>query len=314
MSEFLHAPGELPWLAESRQHLQSAIAAEQVPHALLISGRQGLGKRELALWFTTQLLGPAFAAAVSAADDEGPLHPDFLQVAPPEGKFVIPIDTIRQRLIPFLSLTSHGSGTRVALLNPASALNRASANSLLKVLEEPPPGCVLILLAERPGQVLPTVRSRCQCLTLAPPAPELAAAWLAEQAPDKDFATLLDFCGGAPLAALELNGTPAAEFANRFVAALGHLEHKQMSPVDAASLAKAQPSLALDLLEWRVAQRIRASFEPAAAAGRHPAAVRQAGYGQLTQIRELRRVINGGINAELSLAGLLLDWYGGLGH
>lgn len=305
---------DLPWLAKAKAQLQASLVADQCPHALLIHGRHGLGKRQLALWLVAEILGPEFRVAVQSAGDEAIFYADFMHLKPPEGKYVIPIDAVRERLIPFLSLTSHGRGGRVALLDPASALNRAAANSLLKVLEEPPPGCLIIMLTERPGQVLPTVRSRCQLIALTAPPLAEGAAWLAEQVPGKDFSRLLDFCGGAPLEALALHESDEAEFATDFMTAVVALERRRLSPTAAAAVATKRVPMALDLLEWRVAGRIRDSFTAAEAADAGVVAMRQAGFAQLDQIRELRPVISGGINAELALAGLLLDWYGGLGH
>jgi DNA polymerase-3 subunit delta' len=305
---------DLPWLAQTKAQLQMSLAADQCPHALLIHGQQGLGKRQLALWLAGEFLGPAFRGAAEAAGDEAIFYADFLHLKPPEGKFVIPVNAVRDQLIPFLSLTSHGSGGRVALLDPASALNHQAASSLLKVLEEPPPGCLIILLTERPGQLLPTVRSRCQLAALTAPPLAEGAAWLAEQVPGKDFSRLLDFCGGAPLEALALHESDEAGFATDFMTAVAALERRTLSPMAAAQVGAKRAPMALDLLEWRVAGRIRDSFTAAAAADAGVAAMRQAGFAQLDQIRELRPIISGGINAELSLAGLLLDWYGGLGH
>ena len=64
------------------------------------------------------------------------------------------------------------------LVHPAEAMNVQSANALLKTLEEPPRGARLLLTAERPDRLLPTVRSRCQVLRLPAPAPEVARTWL----------------------------------------------------------------------------------------------------------------------------------------
>jgi len=292
----------LPWLKVAKARLREQIAADQLTHALMLYGLAGTGRRELALWLAEQLLQTRLD--VTAVPEEGVtrLRPDVLAVEPPDGKFVIRVDAIRDTLTPFLSLTSHGTGQRVAIIYPAEGLAKSAANALLKTLEEPAPGCLIILIALQPGRVPATVRSRCQLLHLAPPSHATAVDWLAEHNPDKDFAGLLKLRGNAPLAALELESSGAATFANQLMQQVLGLERGQTEAVSVATLAAKQPELALDLLEWRLAEQARTSLT----AGEHVASRRR--FRKMDQIRELRRVINGGIKAELSLAGLLLDW------
>ena len=292
---------DLPWLGPARSRLAQQLNTDRLPHALLIHGLAGVGRRELALWLVEQVLGARPATLSGGESGAARQQADLLLLQPPDGKFVIPVDSVRLSLTPFLGLTSHGSGRRVALIFPAEALARSAANALLKTLEEPPPGCLIILLAERPGQVPPTVLSRCQQLHIPPPSRPVAVNWLAEQCPGKDFSALLSLCGNAPLAALALEASGAASFANELMAGLQRLENRQVDPLSVAGAAAKQPELALDLLEWRLCERIRAGLQAGSGATAD-------WFRKLDQIRELRRVINGGIKPELSLAGLLLDW------
>lgn len=302
----------LPWLTEHQARLQASLAAGTCPHSLLILGPPGTGRRQLALWLAEQALGgPAVRAGEEGLE---PAHPDFCVIAAPcsddkgQERHTIGVDRIRDELLPFLALTSHGSGTRVALLSPADAMTGNAANSLLKTLEEPPPGTLIMLVCESLARLPATVVSRCQRIRVAPPDTDVALDWLAQQVPGHDFTRLLEFAGGAPLAALSLQQEGFADFANEFLGDLSQLEQRAANPVAVAARCRNQEELALRLLEWRIAGRIRA-----AATNGGSSNLQQAGFRQLGQIRELRRVINGGINAELSLAGLLLDWYGGLG-
>jgi DNA polymerase-3 subunit delta' len=112
----------------------------------------------------------------------------------------IRIEQVRA-LADFMSTSTHRGGQRVVMLAPAEALNTASANSLLKMLEEPPPASLFVLSTDALDDVLPTIRSRCVLVRVAAPAPVQAAAWLRAQdiaQPDD----LLAAAGGAPLAAL----------------------------------------------------------------------------------------------------------------
>ena len=102
----------------------------------------------------------------------------------------------------FVNVGSHRAGRRVAIVHPAEDMNAATANSLLKGLEEPPQGAVFLLVSHRPARLLPTIRSRCIPVPVPLPEPKAAAAWLAAQgvrSPERWLA----FAGGAPLRALE---------------------------------------------------------------------------------------------------------------
>jgi DNA polymerase-3 subunit delta' len=110
-------------------------------------------------------------------------HPDFFileRAQDEEGRVtsaVIPVDAVR-KLAKFLSTTAATGGWRIVLVDCADDLNRASANALLKMLEEPPQRCVFLLLANTPGRLLSTIRSRCRRLTLRPLSGELVVAAL----------------------------------------------------------------------------------------------------------------------------------------
>jgi DNA polymerase-3 subunit delta' len=116
----------------------------------------------------------------------------------------IKIDQIRA-LEDFLAIGTHRGGARVILVRPAEAMNAATANALLKSLEEPPPGTVFLLVSSAPDRLLPTVRSRCQRVAVAAAAPQDALPWLRAQGV-KDPEAGLQYAGNAPLAALEEAG------------------------------------------------------------------------------------------------------------
>lgn len=197
----------------------------QLPHALLISGQRGIGKYDLARCFAESLLceNPAAdlqACGVCAACGwlaQGN-HPDFRLLQPDalaeEGGDVtesggkkkpsqqITIDQVRA-LDDFLHVGTHRQGARVILINPAEAMNRATANSLLKALEEPIDKTLFILVSSESERLLPTIRSRCQSLPVSQPVPARGEAWL-RQAGVSDAAHWLALAGGSPLLAVEL--------------------------------------------------------------------------------------------------------------
>lgn len=207
------------------QQLQNRRA--QLPHALLLSGQRGLGKFALANAFAAALLceqSTAGNAACGTCPACGWLaqgnHPDWRLLEPAAAASVdaggaetdeggkkkggqqITIDQVRA-LDDFLHVGTHRHGARLVLINPAEAMNRATANALLKSLEEPLPGTLFLLLSNEPHRLLPTIRSRCQVIPVARPARALAAEWLREVGVD-DADRWLALAGGAPLLALDL--------------------------------------------------------------------------------------------------------------
>lgn len=161
------------WLAPSAARLLAMRSA--IPHALLISGAAGTALEHLAEVLAAGLLcdepdsegyacGGCTACLLLAAGN----HPDLLWLRPDEGdesasrkaSVQIRIEGVR-RLIATLTLRPHHGSMRVSVIDPAEAMNAAAANALLKVLEEPQPGNVLLLISNRPMRLLPTLRSRC---------------------------------------------------------------------------------------------------------------------------------------------------------
>lgn len=190
----------------------------QLPHALLLHGPAGIGKKAFALTLANWLLcerpgaqGPCGECPSCAWFAQGN-HPDFRHLEPLEdesetgkarkGGRPISVEQVRE-VLEFTVLSAHRGGWRVVVLHPAESLNAAAANALLKTLEEPPAGVMIMLVAHRPRRMLPTVLSRCHKLAVPLPDRQSALAWLAERQ-GTHAETLLSEAGGAPLAALDL--------------------------------------------------------------------------------------------------------------
>lgn len=223
----------MPW------HLEAWRQAVALPaHALLVHGVAGCGERAFALalahaWLCEsrgeapcgccagchlsaaghhpdlRVIEPeAMAAGLGAAEEGGEGDPDpsdegdsGRRTAKPSRE--IKIDQLRA-LSELAHITSHRGGARVVVIHPAETMNVAAANSLLKLLEEPPAGMRLVLVAEHLRRLGATLISRCVRVGLAPPARDVALAWLAGQGV-RDPAAALSRGGGAPLAALALD-------------------------------------------------------------------------------------------------------------
>jgi len=200
----------LPWHEDAAAQLRQAWAANRLPHALLLQGAEGVGKRAFAAWAACAVLCESpekrqldcCGSCGSCLLFKAGSHPDLLWVAPDEDKQQISVDQVRAAT-ERLSKTSSRQGYKVAIVEPAHLMTPNAANSLLKTLEEPSGRSFLILITSQASALLPTVRSRCQKLTIARPSREAAAAWLQKESGHAVDPALLEFAGGAPLRALQ---------------------------------------------------------------------------------------------------------------
>jgi DNA polymerase-3 subunit delta' len=186
-------PGEPlpPWCDTLWQNLAARAASGSLPHALLLCGPAGLGKRALADAFVRARLcealqdghacGTCRACRLLAAGT----HPDRVLVTleenprpPHKLRTEIVIDQIRA-LSARLAMSSQLDGWQIAVIDPAEVMNIPAQNALLKTLEEPTAASLVILIADQPWRLTATIRSRCQRLDFVVPQPELALAWLA---------------------------------------------------------------------------------------------------------------------------------------
>lgn len=201
-------------------------ALARMPHALLLSGGAGLGKDRFAESLAHLFLceSPVLQGEIPVACGTcqgchwlaGGNHPDFRRVAPDDdgedgsesgegarkekkrGASQIKIDAIRE-LEDFVFVGSHRHGKRVVVINQADTMNPAAANSLLKVLEEPPATVYFILTSSHSRRLLPTIRSRTRVLPFRRPDDAVALAWLTQNGVDAKAARFLPLAGGAPL-------------------------------------------------------------------------------------------------------------------
>lgn len=228
-------PALHPW----NEPLATALVRNlsRLPHALLIAGPRGLGKNDLAMWLAQCLLcmdpgtpvapcGHCQSCRLFASHSHPDLHvvqpeqmyknsssllSQYAYRYPPEDKSpgskestVIRIDQIRA-LIASSQTSPQIAARKVFLLSPADTLNTNAANSLLKLLEEPPADSHLLLVADRPSRLPATIRSRCSRVDLHLPDHPAAVDWLnSRRIPPEDVDRLLALAGGAPLEALVL--------------------------------------------------------------------------------------------------------------
>jgi DNA polymerase-3 subunit delta' len=322
------APVEIesyPWHRGPWERLTRDLA--RLPHALLLHGESGIGKRAFALRLARLLLcrqplsppgacGTCTGCRLFAAGT----HPDLLVVEPLEGSEQITIDQVRA-LGEFLALKPHQAAHKVVVLHPAQAMNLNSANSLLKVLEEPPAGALLLLVTHQPSRLPATIRSRCSQLLLPRPVAAEAVSWLAERQvgnPEQ----LLTLAGGAPLRALALAQRGFGSAEARLIEDLEALASGRMSPLACAARWKAEG--AEEILAWLyavVADLVRARQGVAGVVEQTRGVIPDQGlkiciksldisnlYVFLDAVSDARNQLTGPLDRQLLLESLLVRW------
>ncbi|MGH8549972.1 MAG: DNA polymerase III subunit delta' [Methylococcales bacterium] len=316
-----------PWQKRSWQKLTRYIETDRVPHALVISGLDGIGKLNLALCFANHLLctGPKTSAFRCGHCDacrliDAGTHPDLIRIEPPEAGKAITIDRIRD-LADTLSLSAQYNRYRIVLLRDADRLNAAAANALLKTLEEPGKGTVLILHTARSWHLPATIRSRCQRLDIPVPEHRLAVGWLEQKGLSGDCEVLLAMASCAPLKALAMGITGSLERRNAVFSEWREIAANHSDPVRIAENLSSLPMR--DVLDWITGwtiDMIRLAMVPSAGSLGNPD-LRPAlqAEGQKLDLKELFRFyeqliqsasrIDSPVNAQMLLESILIDWY-----
>jgi DNA polymerase-3 subunit delta' len=244
---------------------------ERLSHALLLAGQKGLGKEAFSEWLAQVMLcvrpepdGQPCGHCQNCVLFVAGTHPDVHVVQPesrykntdgllaryalrypPEDKSrdskestVIRIDQIRA-LIANSQTRPQIAQSKVLILSPADSMNINASNSLLKLLEEPPPDSFLILVAHRPSRLSATIRSRCARLEFHVPDTALARGWLESQGvPVAEINVLLALAGGAPLEA-------------RILAGSGFLAQRAELQEDMEKLAAGQGDVLASAARWK---------------------------------------------------------------
>ena len=178
-----------------------AWASGTMHHAWLLAGPRGVGKARFAMAAATRLLAEAAGPAVSATGLDTPhdhpvgrlvaagSHPDFRLLERVENKSGtalarnISVDQVRS-LAELFAVTPALSPWRAVVIDSVDDLEPAAANALLKMLEEPPPNSLFLLVSHVPGRLLPTIRSRCRRLQFQPLGDDAMTSVLARELPE----------------------------------------------------------------------------------------------------------------------------------
>jgi len=331
-----------PWQLEAWAKLTARAESGGLPHALLLVGPDGIGKRAFAEHLAAYLLCQERDAApcgrcrscelfaLRAQRDPEETRPDGSLAQPyghpvhPDAKFVgftlndkskkmygeIVVDQIRA-LSAWFSLTPQLGRAQVAVIEPADAMNAAAANALLKTLEEPSPGRYLLLATAHQSRLPATIRSRCQRIVFELPSAQIALYWLARQGLDEQQASAaFDASGGNPGLALAWAKSGRLALRDEVASQLRALQQGKSNAVDVANAwGKAEPDARL----WFAANLAQNESSALARGARGPLALTAgadltklaAWFDQANRARELLR---GPLRAELVVLEVLLAW------
>lgn len=262
-----------PWVRPILERLPRSPA--EMPHAMLLAGQAGLGKRTTALYLAHAILCEsaqrpdldACGQCVACKLIEAGTYPDLRLVevgqdeaeesagaqdevssAQKKPSRQISVDRIRA-LNDFVANTAYRGQAKVILISPAEAMHPSASNALLKILEEPPQGTHFLLVSHLADRLLPTIRSRCFLISFSVPPAAEAMRWLGEQELSRASLALAQ-SSYAPLAARERVGDTV--FWEQRRALLDVLAEPDFDPLDAAERAEALdgPVVARLLLQW----------------------------------------------------------------
>ena len=278
---------ELVGHAAAESTLLNAFNSGRMPHAWLIAGPRGIGKATLAFRFARFMLaqgvrgggmfdGPASSLRISA---ENPVfartaslgHADLLVIERAwdergsRWRSEITVDEVR-RINAFYTMTAAEGGYRICIVDAADEMNANAANALLKVLEEPPPRSLLLLVAHAPGRLLPTIRSRCRVLRMQALPDADVGSVLRSGLPtqnEADLAALVLLAEGSPGRAMALGEQGGLELFHRMLALLASLPQLDVAGLHGLGdkLARGGPGAFRvfgDLIGWWLARLVRA--------------------------------------------------------
>ncbi len=314
-----------PWLEPVWEQINRARLQSRLPHAVLLAGGEGVGKKLLADRIVHSLLcaapdkqGEPCGQCAACGWLRAGTHPDLIVLEPEETGKAIKVDQVRS-LCAGLAITSHGGRYKVAIVRPAEAMNINAANSLLKTLEEPTANTLLILASAAPGRLLATVRSRCQQVQVPVPGQEQALDWLASNGLEGEAAARnLLLARGAPLRALALHENGAEALMTECLEQLQAVSEGRLDPL-AVAIEWHGDDVALRLggwrqwVQWLIRTRLAPADEVAGGLAQKLQTIVESVdcqnlYRFLDRIDGALNTLGSGLNRQLVLEDLLMRW------
>lgn len=319
-----------PWHKDLWQQLTAGRPGlDHLSHAMLLHGQRGLGKSGFVMRLAHSLLCQSAGAEAAACGHckschllAAGNHPDLVFVRPAEEGKAITVDQIRE-LADYLYLKPHIAGRKVIIIQPADSMNIHAANSLLKMLEEPPLGNMLLLVSDRPARLPVTIRSRCQSVSFSTPELATGLGWLTSQGIDVDLAEkALAYAAGSPILALTLSHTDFLEHHLAWMRDLSTLFSTNKGDISevAAKWKKAGSGTVLLWLHGLVQDLVRRAcgLQPSLPAMDEKAdqwlqdAIKQLNLSELfdflDHVSEVRVMLDTPLDEQLMLEDLLIKW------
>jgi len=249
----------LPWQTQVWEDLVKRQQTAGLPHALMFTGISGIGKHQLSLYTAewllcqrakTESLSQPCGSCHSCQLWKAGSHPDFMICQPEDNSRQIRIDSIR-KVNEFLAQTPQISHCQVVILKPVEVMNTNAANALLKMLEEPGADTLILLVTSKMGQVLPTIKSRCQHVECPNPTEAEAINWLmaATDLDSEQARSILHINRGAPKEALKYIDGGLSEHRAQVIRGLADILKQRRSVIEVAqSLQKLDLELVLGWL------------------------------------------------------------------
>jgi len=255
-----------PWQIDQWASFVSMVQNKKLPHAILVTGSEGLGLDSFVLAMAQYRLCLSPVDAIACGKCKSCLllnassHPDLLIIEPQSDSGQLVVDQIRE-INGFVSQTPSQGKAKCIVIRPAHAMNLNAANALLKNLEEPAGETFFALGSTQAGRLLPTIRSRCRNMGLVLPSTHEATAWLQNQGVQK-VEEYLTASGGLPVKARDWFVEGKLEERQKLLESLTALTERRANI--AATVKVWSASDALDFIEvamvWiesRIRQRAR---------------------------------------------------------
>ena len=303
---------EIIWLKNISREWLKAIAQNRLPHAVLLNGKKGVGKRAFASWISRLKLNLDQNSSLPVYPLIKFEHPDMHSISPIEEGKSIGIDQIRF-LEKELNLTSHGSSGKVAIIEPANNMTVNAANGLLKLLEEPTDDTLLILVSDALGKLPSTILSRCHQINIPIPSNDASLQWLNSYNPKVDYTKAFEIAR-TPISSI--SAIENIEATQQMLDDLQSLQKKRVSVIEIASRwSKLETKFVLNWMSEVVMQLIKEKMIGKLTPNKLSIdysfldqAQNRDLFNYLENINKLNSKPSGSYNIQLAFEGLLIDW------
>ena len=242
----------LPWFDQYLTHLD----LELLHHAFLIGGKEGVGKKDFSLLLSQLILCKEknefmpCNACQSCKLFISSNHPDFYTIKIEEGKKKISINQIKELQTNFYE-SSFLNGNKIFLIENAEFMSKDAADSLLKILEEPPKNTYFIITSHRAKQLSATIQSRCSKIFISNPSAKEIEDWLnQENTSNGDLELALNLASGRPLKIKELLDDNILDSRNGFISEISQLIKQGKNIISLSEEWSKNPKGLILKLEW----------------------------------------------------------------